>query len=187
MHVETLDRRKFAEQDVRAIAELLCLVWPKSGRAVETRVAEMLGGWKHYCGPEEQFPRSLIVRQSGRVVAHAEMSPRTIGTSTGQFVIGALAGVCTHPSVRGQRLGVTVVQRAFQLIDDGVFSFSLFQNDAINEPFYRKLGARAIDNRIVNSLAEDPAKNPFWAQVAMVYPADKPWPSGDIDLRGLGY
>jgi len=54
-------------------------------------------------------------------------------------------------------------------------------------PFYEKLGAVVVDNRIVNSLADNPAANPFWDEVVMRYPAGGDWPSGAIDLRGPGY
>ncbi|MEX2093670.1 MAG: GNAT family N-acetyltransferase [Pirellulales bacterium] len=185
--VETIDRRVMCESDARAIAELLCTVWQQPGRTVETRMAEMLSAWSDYRGPEAQFPRSFLVRADGRAIAHAEFSPRTIGTSIGEMTIGALAGVCTHPRVRGKGLGVQLVRAAFKLVDDGTFPFALFQNYVDKQSFYEKLRARAIDNRIVNSLGEVPAKNPFWADVAMVYPAEKRWPSGDVDLRGPGY
>lgn len=187
MHVQVIDRRGIQESDARAIAELLCTVWPRPGCTVETRIAEMLVAWRDYRGPEVQFPRSLIVRSDRRAVAHAEISPRMIGTSIGKVTIGALAGVCTHPDARGRGLGVRLVREAFRLVDNGTYPFSLFQNYADNQPFYEKLGARAIDNRIVNSIGVDPQKCPFWADVAMVYPAGKRWPSGEIDLCGPGY
>jgi len=54
-------------------------------------------------------------------------------------------------------------------------------------PFYEKLGACLVTNRIFNSLGNDPEKNPFWDEIAMRYPAAKHWPAGQIDLRGPGY
>src|SRR5215831_274233 len=104
MQIETIDRRTFSGQDARSIAELLSTIWPKPGRTVDTRVAEMLAGWKSYVGPEEQYPRSFVIRNGERVVSHAEVSPRTIGTDTGDITVGALAGVCTYPEFRGRRL-----------------------------------------------------------------------------------
>ena len=185
--LETIDRRRMCEPDARLIAELLCTVWQQPGRTVETRMVELLGAWQDYRGPGAQFPRSFLMRADGRAIAHAEFAPRTIGTSVGEMTIGALASVCTHPSVRGKRLGVQLVRAAFKLVDDGTYPFALFQNYFDKQSFYEKLGACAIDNRIVNSRAVDRAKNPFWADVAMVYSAEKPWPRGEIDLRGPGY
>jgi predicted N-acetyltransferase YhbS len=187
MKIEIVDRRHVARPTAQEMAILLCRVFPKPGRTVESRTADIVDGWKNDLGTEPQRPRSFIVRDGSRVIAHAEISPRIIGTQLDDMTIGALAGVCTAPEVRGQGLGALLVRSAFQLVDDGTFTFSLFQNSKGNQPFYEKLGAKKIENCIVNSMAESPRKNPFWAEVAMVYPATKPWPDGEIDLRGPGY
>ena len=89
--------------------------------------------------------------------------------------------------MRGKGFGVRLVRKAFQLVDDGDFPVVLFQNFANVQPFYEKLGARAVDNRFVNSLAADGQANPFWADVAMVYSTNQDWPSGVVDLRGPGF
>jgi predicted N-acetyltransferase YhbS len=187
MHVETLDRRKLIPADARAIAELVVSVWPKPGRTAETMAADMLNQWKQYRGPEQQYPRSYVVREGGRVIAHASFDPRTIGTDAGDMTVLALARVCTDPAARGRKLGQAVVQAAFDLVDDGSFRFALFQTTDDVQSFYDKLGAIRINNRIVNSLAENPAANPFWSPVIMRYPAGPGWPDGEIDLRGPGY
>jgi predicted N-acetyltransferase YhbS len=187
MQIESVDRRNIAPPLAREIAELLCTVFQKPGWTIATRSQELIDGCKEYRGTEGQFPRSYIIRDGDRLIAHVEISPRTIGTNVGDMTIGALAGVCTAPDVRGRGLGAILVRKAFELVDYGTFPFSLFQNSDSNRLFYEKLGARVIDNRIVNSLGEDPLKNPFWAQLAMVYPAAKPWPPGEVDLRGPGY
>jgi predicted N-acetyltransferase YhbS len=185
--MEILDRRSLTEADARAIAELLCAVWPKPGRTVETRTAELLAQWRDYGGPEAQHPRSVVIREGGRVIAHAGADPRTIGTSRGELTILALGKVCTHPDERGRRLGAAVVHEVFKLVDDGTFRWSLFQTSHKVRPFYEKLGACLVENRIVNSLAEDPGANPFWDNVVMRYAARTGWPAGQIDLRGPGY
>jgi predicted N-acetyltransferase YhbS len=187
MHIETIDRRNINEADARAIAELLCAIWPKPGRTVETRVAEMLTQWKDYGGPEEQHPRSFLVRDGGRVIAHASAYPRTIGTTAGYITILALARVCTDPAARGRKLGQRVVMEAFDLVDHGPFPFALFQTSEAVRPFYARLGAVAVDNHFVNSLAEDPNASPWWDKVIMRYPGKPGWPTGEIDLRGLGW
>jgi predicted N-acetyltransferase YhbS len=187
MDLEILDRRRVGEADARAIAELLCLVWPKAESDVPTRAAAFRAKWEKYDGPERTLPRSFVVRQGKQVVGHAEVGPRTIGTVSGEFTIAALASVCVNPELRQQGLGRSLVRAAFRLVDDGDYPFALFQNYTERRAFYEALGARVIDNRIVNSLAEDPRANPFWADLAMIYPAAKEWPTGEIDLRGVGY
>jgi predicted N-acetyltransferase YhbS len=185
--IETIDRRTIREADARAISELIVSIWPKPGRTVENYAAAMLHQWKDYHGPEAEHPRSFVVREAGRVVAHASADPRTIGTSAGEMQVLALARVCTDPSVRGKRLGDGLVRAAFALVDDGTFPFSLFQTSEEVCPFYERLGAIVVDNRFVNSLAADPKANPFWAEFAMRYPSTGDWPTGEIDLRGPGW
>ena len=88
----------------------------------------------------------------------------------------ALASVCSDPEMRGRGLGETVVRAAFDTVDHGPFAHSLFQTSFKVQPFYEKLGCCLVTNRIVNSLAEDPAKNPFWDEIVMRYPAPSPGP-----------
>jgi predicted GNAT family N-acyltransferase len=185
--IETIDRRRINDADGRAISELVVSIWPKIGRTVETFTAEVLAQWKDYRGPEDQHPRSLLIREEGRLIAHASVYPRTVRTSKGEITVLALARVCTDPAVRGRGLGDAVVREAFRLVDCGTFPFSLFQTTYPVQPFYERLGAIVIDNTFVNSLAEDPKAYPFWADVVMRYPATGDWPKGEIDLRGPGW
>jgi predicted N-acetyltransferase YhbS len=184
---EELDARTYSAVDSRAIAELLCMVWPKPDKTVDIRQRQLLDLGRDYEGPEDQHPRSILIRENGRVIAHAGMMPRTIGTSAGQLTIAGLSRVCSDPAYRGQGLGELVVREVFALVDRGVFPFSLFQTSHKVRPFYEKVGAVPVTNRIVNSLADDPRVSPFWDEVTMRYPKDRDWPEGEIDLRGLGY
>jgi predicted GNAT family N-acyltransferase len=187
MNIEIVDLRSIGEADARAIGELMVAIWPKPGRTVESRTAELLTQWKAYHGPDGQHPRSFLVREDGRVIAHASALPRTILTSAGEKTVLALARVCTDPAVRGKRLGQAVTRAAFDLVDDGTFDFALFQTNETVRPFYERLGAVAVDNRFINSMAEDPNASPFWDRVIMRYPAIPGWPAGQIDVRGPGW
>jgi len=187
MQIETLDHRTIREPDARAIAELLIAIWPKPGRSVDSRTAEILSQWKNYDGPENQYPRSFLVRENGRVIAHAQADPRTVRTSAGDLTVLALCRVCTDPVVRGRKLGQAVVEAAFKLVDDGAYPFALFQTRNEVRPFYEKLGAVAVTNRLFNSKAADPTANPFWDPAIMRYPNTGNWPTGDIDTNGPGW
>jgi predicted N-acetyltransferase YhbS len=184
---EIIDRRTINEADARAIAELIVSIWPKIGRRVETFTAEILTQWRDYRGPEDEYPRSFLIRDAGRVVAHSSACPRRISTGSGDMTVLALARVCTDPAVRGRKLGDAVVRATFGLVDRGPFPFALFQTTTDVRPFYERLGAVEIDNTFINSLAEDPKSDPFWAEVRMRYPATGDWPTGEIDLRGPGW
>ena len=185
MRVEVLDRRHLTEAEARPVAELLVKVFPR--RPLEDRLALFISQWRDYDGPEDFYPRSMIIRDGSRVVAHAAAPPRTIGTSEGDFKVAALALVATDPEYRGQRLGQAVVRAVFDLVDHGPFEYSLFQTSHKVCPFYENLGAGPVTNTFVNSLADDPQANPFWDEVVMRYPAAKHWPAGEIDLRGPGW
>jgi predicted N-acetyltransferase YhbS len=187
MQIESLDLRTISPENARAIAELLVSIWPKPGRTVETRTAEMLNTWRDYHGPESQFPRSFAVRDGGRIVAHAEATPRTLRTSAGDLTILALARVCTDPVVRGNNLGQAVVKAAFKLVDDGAYPFAVFQTRETVQPFYEKLGAVRTGNRYFNSHATDPTATPFWDPAIMRYPTTGNWPTGAIDTNGPGW
>lgn len=185
--VETWDVRKLTPEQARAIGELVATIWPREGVTVEMRVEQQLAFGQSFDGPESQAPKSYVVLDGGRLIAHALTFLRQMGTSEGIWPMAALARVCSLPEYRGQGLGATVVRAAFAPIDAGVFRGSLFQTTSDVRPFYEKLGATTIDNRIVNSLADDPAANPFWSPEIMRYPGHAHWPTGTIDLRGPGY
>ncbi len=182
MQIEVVDRRIISEADARSIAELLNKVFTR--RSLEDRTARLVDDWPGYRGPEAEYPRSMIIRDGGRVLAHAAATPRTIGTSEGELTIVALSHVATDPEGRGRKLGQAVVRAVFDLVDHGPFLHSLFQTSHQVRPFYEKLGAGVVTNRFVNSLGDDPAKTPFWDEVVMRYPIAKHWPEGEVDLRG---
>jgi GNAT superfamily N-acetyltransferase len=187
MSLETFDRHNITEADARAVAALLITIWPKPGRTIETLTDDILMRHRTFAGPDDQRPRLFAIRDGERVIACAQGSPRTIGTTAGDLTVLALARVCTDPAVRGQRLGQRVVRAVFDLVDNGTFRFSLFQTRENVRPFYEKLGCVSVDNRFINSLADDPCKTPFWDPAIMRYPAGPGWPAGEIDTRGPGW
>jgi predicted N-acetyltransferase YhbS len=109
MQVETLDRRRLSERDAHAIAELVVAIWPKPGRTVDMMASEMVTQWRSYRGPEEQHPRSFVVREGERVIAHASFDPRIVASGDDEITVLALARVCSDPAMRGRKLGQAVV------------------------------------------------------------------------------
>lgn len=187
MEIEILDHRSITEPQARELATHLVAIWPRPGRTVDTRTADIYGRWHNYLGPDAEFPRSFIVREGGRIIAHAQGDPRTIRTKLGKLKVLALCRVFTVPEVRGRNLGRAVVEAAFKLVDDGVFPFSLFQTKEEVRPFYEKLGAVVAANHFFNSLADDRTATPWWDPVPMQYPGTGNWPEGEIDLDGPGW
>ncbi len=186
--VETLDAASLAPDDADELASLGALVWPDDAGDVEAARTRLLERHAAYTGPEARRPRTFVVRgDRGEIIAKANVFPREIATPSGRLTVMALAGVCSHPDHRGEGLGRRVVQAAFALVDEGAFPLSLYQTTPPVRAFYEKLGARAVTNPFVNSLADDPSDDPWWNPVRMVYPAAFDWPDGQIDLLGPAY
>ncbi|MCA9231528.1 MAG: GNAT family N-acetyltransferase [Planctomycetales bacterium] len=187
MQVESLDIRNLSEAQAREIAELLVRVWPKSTKTIEIRQRQLLELGLGYEGLEERAPRSFYIREDGELIAHSAVISRSIRTASGELAIAGLTRVCTAPEQRGRGLGEIIVRPVFDLVDAGLFSFSLFQTTDNVRGFYEKLGACIVRNPIVNSLSNSPGESPFWDPVIMRYPSGGSWPSGEIDLCGPGY
>ena len=185
--LDVIDLRRIGAPQAQMIGELLDAVWPKPGASAATRAEKLCAVGREEDWSDRQAPRSFVLFELGRVIAHAAIVPRRIRTSQGEMVVGALAMVCTDPSSRGRGLGEQVVRAALETVDRGDFVAALFQTSGRVAPFYQRLGCESVDNRFVNSLAEDPQANPFWDEVAMRYPAHGSWPEGEIDLLGPGF
>ena len=129
MQTEILDRRHLTDAEARPMAELLAKVFTKR-RASTSGCALLMDNWRDYDGPEELYPRSVIIREGGRVVAHAAAAPRTIGTSEGDLTVLGLVHGRTDPDARGRKLGQTVVRAVFDLVDHGPYPHCAVSNVA---------------------------------------------------------
>ena len=104
------------------------------------------------------------------------------------MTVAALSKVCVDASLRGQHLGELVVRTILEPVDNHTFPFALFQTSQGVYPFYRSLGAVEATNRFVNSRADNPEANPWWDDVVLRYPGERPgWPEGEIDLLGPAF
>ena len=98
----------------------------------------------------------------------------------------ALSGVCVSPNKRGEGLGKKLILKAFKKIDNSDYKVCLFQTGI--PLFYKKLGAKIINNRFYNNKdKENLQKNPWRDNYIMIYPNNYKWPNEDIDLNGPGY
>lgn len=186
--IETIPTRYLSRADALAIGELIVQTWPKPGVTVEDRADKLQTDRGVSEAPDEIASRSFVLRQGSRVIGHALVFPRTIGTTAGPMTIAALASVCTDQAVRGKKLGERLVRAAWADVDQGLFPFSLFQTSARASTFYVRLGAGLIENTVVDSTAEDLTVCPFKDEHIVRYPAlGREWPTGPIDLLGPGY
>lgn len=177
-----------SEQELMAIGTLLAKVWPKPDKGPVERAAKLKAFADDYEGPAELAPVSVVVCQHDQVLAHSLTFERQIQTSQGGLGVLALAMVASDPDRRGDGLGSAIVKASFARVDSGDFPLSLFQTSHEVQGFYERLGCHRITNPIVNSTNQaDPTRNPFWDDIAMIYPGKFEWPEGQVDLCGPGY
>jgi predicted N-acetyltransferase YhbS len=171
--------------EIESILRLVDRVWPAKDVTFEDRLKEFTS-WVEENRRTGLEVVSFVVWDGDQALAHARTFPRLIHAQSEDLTVMGLAGVCVSPDLRGKGLGREIVRKAFERVDGGDFSVTLFQT-AVPD-FYTKLGARSITNRFVNSTnKEDPEANPWWDPNIMVYPASAAWPGGTIDLNGSGY
>lgn len=172
--VESLPAAALAPERWQACVALWETVWPPPpGQPPRPRP-----GRDRPLHPEE---RVHLVETQGMVRAVARTWIRSVRLGGHDRPILALAGVCTHPTVRGQGLGVAVVRAAFDRVGPDA-QLSLFQSDV--PTFYERLGARCIFNALFDSSG---AAGRFWSLHALIYPATAPWSDAPLDLRGPGW
>lgn len=183
-NVVTCQRSDLTREQALSIVTLGKTVWPEhSPQGVETLADALLV--ESSAKPDFQFH---VIWRDGVAVAAAQSFARDVIAEEGGgrlFTVLALAGVCTLPGERGKGYGAAVVRAAFARVESGAYDQSLYQTGVPD--FYRKLGARTVENRFVNRMADDPQVCPWWNDFIMVYPQHGSWPGGLIDLNGPGY
>ena len=198
--IETWTAGRIPEADFLDACVLHHAAFPKPGRTLDEVIAKKRPVWMDVARSPDAAadppPVRYVVREPGpdgkpRCIANAAALVRTVQTEAGLMTVSGLLDVATHPDARGRGLGAVVVRRVFAAVDDGTYPFCLFATGPAR-PFYEKLGAAVVTNRIVNSHADDdPEANPFTDDYVMRYPANTtgppPWPDGLIDLRGPGF
>jgi GNAT superfamily N-acetyltransferase len=184
--------------------QLHVLPWPLGDVALEARLQAIWDlVWPPeekpnpllYAGeppPEEEWPaprhsRIFLLRDTGfqQILAGARIAPRRVRIGGDSRVVLALASVFSHPEYRGRGYGRVVTRAALERVDAGDFEVALFQTPV--PEFYQRLNCRLITNPIINSRALNRNICPFWQDHAMIYPANFPWPEGELDLLGPGW
>ena len=162
------------------ILRLMNLTWPDDD--TEKSVDEKVAGF--FEDHSEKICYCLY--QNKELVGYAESIPLTIKIENNWLTVLGLGGLNVHPGWRRQGFGGVIVGAVFKRIDASEYPFCLFQTGIPH--FYEKLGCRVIENKFINSNdREDPYKNPFWDDYAMIYPATADWPSGTVDLLRKGF
>ncbi len=180
---------EITEETAEKLYYLTLLCWPKYGVVPEKAAKQNAPTWiKNHKNITTKKPAGIFyICLDGKCLSKGEVFPREIQIAGNSMTIMALAGVCTKPEERTKGYAKEIVKSAFENVDNGLYKASLFQTTNDVKPFYEKLGAMKIKNKIINSLSENPNKYPFWNEAAMVYSPHFKWPEGTIDLLGPGY
>ena len=182
MEIKIRDKKKLSEKEIRAIVELLCLIWPPKELPLNLEIEQL----KYRAKPLIGFYKTLLCMENGFLIGYTEVFERKIFAGNRKINNLALAGVCVHPEYRNQDIGKRLVTKAFEFVDNGRFECSVFQTGV--PLFYEKLNCRLINNRFVNGLDESNAKaNPWWDEHVMIYPEAFEIGNDIIDLNGKGY
>ncbi|MEM6853691.1 MAG: GNAT family N-acetyltransferase [Planctomycetota bacterium] len=195
--IETWTAGQMSEAEFLASCVLHHAAFPKPGRTLDDVIAKKRRVWIGdgrgggvVPGPlaSDAPPVRFAVRDpAGRWLGNAAVLTRTIQTSHGPLTVLGLMDVATLPETRGRGLGVRLVRTAWSAVDDGQAAACLLKTSGARR-FYEKLGARMIDNPLIDSTAEGGVdRDPFGDSDAMIYPADADWPDGEIDLCGPAF
>ncbi len=125
---------------------------------------------------------------AGVLIGSARLLFRTIGSAAGEFTIGGLGNVCSHPDRRGCGAASACLKAAAAVIaDEADFGF-LFCGEPVR-PFYAKHGWEVTDNLL--AMLEGGPDGPRIVNTphgcAMIHAGQRPlseWPEGEIDLNG---
>ncbi|MDQ8205329.1 GNAT family N-acetyltransferase [Pelagicoccus sp. SDUM812003] len=187
MKLARLEATDLSDRRKAAVLELWQSVWPQKGateRSFEQRFADR---WSPTPG-ERESEAFHLVELHGELAAVSRSFAREIAFLDGERreKVLALASVCSDPALRGKGYGRLVVEDAFARMREDGFRWCLFQTGVPD--FYRKLGAKLVQNRFVNSFSsQDPEASPWWDAYVMVYGEVELWLEGRVDLRGPGY
>ncbi len=171
--------RELSQKRAIEIITMINSIWPPKDILSEIQYSE------RYIAKNENNDLILYL-DSGKIFAHAMSFIREIKTDYGLMKILAIKGIAVKPEYRDKNFGKKIVLDAFSSLDTKNLNLSLFQTGVPS--FYKKLGARTVKNRFINSLnSEDPQSNPWWDKEVMIYPGSAEFPDGVIDLLGSGY
>lgn len=162
------------------VNELTDLIWPQTKPnhyTSESRIQDFI----------DRNPKKTchFIYFDEELIGYAESFPRLVRVDRQEVTILGLGAVCVHPEFKRKGLGALLVRAAFERIDKQEFAVALFQTAVPG--FYEKLNCKIINNKIINSLGENPDSNPFWDPYVMIYPRQFIGFQTEIDLLGPGF
>lgn len=125
--------------------------------------------------------RWMLFDEAARVIAHAAVHEKTIGTARSDLCIGGVAEVCVAAAHRGRGLVKAILSSVHEsLTARGIPFAMLFGQPGV----YASSGYVLIRNPLRTANALPLAWNPFCGKPMVRALSAEPWPAGMIDLRG---
>lgn len=176
------DRKDLSLAEIRMLLELLTRTWPPQDGTID--MEKMIAGYQNSKIP--LFNKVLLCFNGEELIGHTEIFAREVVVRSEKRDIMALAGVCVKHTFRGQNIGLQLVRKAFEFVDEGAFPCSIFQTNVPG--FYEKVKCKQIQNKFINSKhIDDVNKNPWRDPFVMIYPETYDLGKEVVDLLGDGY
>ncbi len=154
------------------LRQLLVMCFPKD--------EALFSRHRHYREPPHH--RWMIRDPAGRLIAHACIHDKRLGSGAGELRIGGVAEVCVHPEWRGRGLVRRLMKEIQGWLGERPFEFAvLFGRTEV----YASSGYRNVENpfRQIDPATGQRVVHPV--ANAMILPlCGRAWPTGEIDLRG---
>jgi N-acetylglutamate synthase-like GNAT family acetyltransferase len=181
MEMIVRDKKELSKIEIQKIITLIFTVWPPKEEyfSIEEKI-------ENYKKENSSFNKILLYFDNNILIGHTEIFSREIIVESKKIKNMALAGVCINHEYRGKNIGLKIVNRAFEYIENHQFECSVFQTQV--PEFYKKLNCKIIDNTFINTKSKGNInKNPWWDPYIMVYPYEFDLGELIIDLNGNGY
>lgn len=135
--------------------------------------------------PMPETPWRVLLWEDERLVSHVSVMERTISVGGQPVHVAGIRSVMTLPAARGRGYASRLMERAAELIRDELpqAEHGLLLCLDIRVPLYARLGWRVVE---APTYFEQPEGRTRSQVNTMVKPfRGKPWPLGEVDLRGL--
>lgn len=142
--------------------------------------------WYHT--PPGDDEKWFAARIDGELIGSVRLVFREVSTAAGDFRVGGIGNVCSHPSRRGGGAAKACMTAAAGAIRREADFGLLFCGEPVRR-FYESLGWRTVENlfHYRPGTAHAPLVTRVPSDYAMILPGRRgagDWPAGEIDLLG---
>lgn len=125
--------------------------------------------------------RWLVKGPAGEIVGHAAIHEKSVGTESGDLLIGGVAEVCVAANHRGLGLSKELLRSIDEWLKARGIAFAMLFGQP---PVYASSGYVPIENELKTDSLLSQHWNPFCGTPMIKSLTQIPWPRGVIDLRG---